>query len=126
MTDFLFELPESKGSTLQARIQEMLVNTILAGHISPDTPLPSGRKLSLQLGVARNTVVLAYQHLVDNGFLISRERSGYYVNPEILLGRSQAIHLKSEDAAEKAATQAPAAVRTAPTVMPASTVTAFT
>jgi GntR family transcriptional regulator/MocR family aminotransferase len=51
------------------------------------SPLPSCRKLAIQLGVARNTVVLAYQQLVDEGYLIARERSGYYVNDDILAGR---------------------------------------
>jgi len=67
----------------------MLVNSILEGHIAPDSPLPSSRKLARQLSVARNTVVYAYQHLVDEGFLIAKERSGFYVNPEILKGRVQ-------------------------------------
>ena len=65
----------------------MIVNSILGGHLAPDSPLPSTRKLARQLSVARNTVVYAYQHLVDEGFLISRERSGFYVNIEILKGR---------------------------------------
>ena len=39
-----------------------------------------------QLGVARNTVVLAYQMLVEEGYLISRERSGHFVNPKMLEG----------------------------------------
>ncbi len=42
--------------------------------------MPSGRVLAKLLGVARNTVVLAYQQLVDEGFLEARERSGYFVN----------------------------------------------
>jgi len=32
-------------------------------------------------------VVLAYQHLVDENYLIARERRGYFVNPEMLEGR---------------------------------------
>jgi len=67
----------------------MLVNSILEGHLEPDTPLPSSRKLARQLSVARNTVVYAYQHLVDEGFLVSRERSGFFVNGDILKGRVQ-------------------------------------
>ncbi|MBV8961588.1 MAG: PLP-dependent aminotransferase family protein, partial [Hyphomicrobiales bacterium] len=47
----------------------------LAGHAR----MPSSRELALSLGVARNTVVLAYRQLVDEGFLESRERSGYFV-----------------------------------------------
>jgi GntR family transcriptional regulator/MocR family aminotransferase len=65
------------------------VNSILEGHLPPQTALPSSRKLARQLGVARNTVVHAYQHLVDEGFLVSRERSGFYVNADILRGRVQ-------------------------------------
>ena len=87
MTEYLFTLPDSCKGTLQSHIQEMMVNFILEGHIEPDAPLPSSRKLAKQLSVARNTVVYAYQHLVDEGFLIARERSGFYVNPEILKGR---------------------------------------
>jgi GntR family transcriptional regulator/MocR family aminotransferase len=39
------------------------------------------------LGVARNTVVLAYDQLIVEGYLESRERSGIFVNEEILEGR---------------------------------------
>ncbi|NKB77364.1 MAG: aminotransferase class I/II-fold pyridoxal phosphate-dependent enzyme [Gammaproteobacteria bacterium] len=67
----------------------MIVSSILEGHIAPNSALPSSRKLAKQLSVARNTVVYAYQHLVDEGFLLARERSGFYVNPEILKGRAQ-------------------------------------
>ena len=65
----------------------MFVSAILGGHMPAGSPLPSCRKLAIQLGVARNTVVLAYQQLVDEGYLIARERSGYYVNNDILDGR---------------------------------------
>ena len=87
MREQLFHLSPDSGMTLQNQLREMLVTAILDGHIPGGSPLPSGRRLAGQLGVSRNTVVLAYQHLVDEGFLISRERSGYYVNDEILAGR---------------------------------------
>jgi len=92
LTEYLFQLPSRRPdqphSTLQARIREMLVNAILEGRLTPDSALPSSRKLARQLAVARNTVMCAYQHLVDEGFLISRERSGFYVNGDILKGRA--------------------------------------
>ncbi len=90
MRDTLFRLNSTNGSNLQHQIREMVVSGILDGHIPPGSPLPSGRKLSQQLKVARNTVVLAYQQLVDEGYLESRERSGYYVRDDILSGRVQA------------------------------------
>jgi GntR family transcriptional regulator/MocR family aminotransferase len=64
----------------------MLVAAILDGQLVPDVALPSSRELADQLGVARNTVVLSYQMLVEEGYLISRERSGHFVNPEMLRG----------------------------------------
>jgi GntR family transcriptional regulator/MocR family aminotransferase len=87
MREQLFHLSPNSSMTLQNQLREMLVTAILDGHIPGGSPLPSGRRLAEQLGVSRNTVVLAYQHLVDEGFLVSRERSGYYVNEEILAGR---------------------------------------
>jgi GntR family transcriptional regulator/MocR family aminotransferase len=78
--------PESNMS-LQGQIRQMLVAAILDGQLTPDTALPSSRELADQLSVARNTVVLAYQQLVEEGYLISRERSGHFVNPAMLEGR---------------------------------------
>ena len=75
-------------ASLQGRIREMLVSAILDGTLPPDTPVPSSREMAEHLGVARNTVVLAYQQLRDEGYLEARQRSGYYVNGDILAGRA--------------------------------------
>ncbi|MFO1059863.1 MAG: PLP-dependent aminotransferase family protein [Dongiaceae bacterium] len=56
----------------------------------PGDPVPSSRELSEVLGVARNTVVLAYQQMVDEGLLVSRERSGYFVSRELAGGWAEA------------------------------------
>ena len=87
MRDQLFHLPPHSTLTLQAQVRAMLVGAILDGHIPSGAPVPSPRKLAEQIRVARNTVVLAYQQLVDEGYLIARERSGYYVAEDILMGR---------------------------------------
>lgn len=87
MRDQLFHLTPDGGGSLQSQVREMMVRAILDGHIPGGSAVPSCRQLAKQLGVARNTVVLAYQRLVDEGYLVSRERSGYYVNEDILDGR---------------------------------------
>ncbi len=89
MRDVLFRLPENVKTSLQTQIREMLVGAILDGHLPPGSPLPSGRRLAQPLQVARNTVVMAYQQLVDEGYLVSHERSGYYVDEDedVLSGR---------------------------------------
>jgi GntR family transcriptional regulator/MocR family aminotransferase len=79
----LFALSPDGQGPLQARIRQMLVAAILDGRLSPGTAVPSSRELAEELGIARNTVVLAYQHLVDAGFLESSERRGYFVSREI-------------------------------------------
>lgn len=84
MREQLFYLSRDSATSLQGQLREHLVKAILDGHIPPGRPVPSCRQLAQQLGVARNTVVLAYQQLVDQGYLIARQRSGYYVSPDIL------------------------------------------
>lgn len=88
----LIELSPRSDKSLQRQLREQLVSAILGGHISTDQPLPSSRELARNLDIARNTVVLAYQCLVDEGFLLARERSGFYVNGEILSGLAREGH----------------------------------
>ncbi|WMC11282.1 PLP-dependent aminotransferase family protein [Oceanimonas pelagia] len=77
----LFHLDRSAPATLQRQVREQLVSAILEGFMSPDSPLPSCRNLAKNLNVSRNTVVLVYDSLVADGYLVSRERHGYFVNP---------------------------------------------
>ena len=65
--------------SLQVQIRQMIVAAIEERRLVGNARMPSSRELALSLGVARNTVVLAYRQLVDEGFLESRERSGYFV-----------------------------------------------
>jgi len=80
----LFRISPESGQTLQAQIRQAVVAAILDRQIAASMPLPSCRILAEKLGVARGTVVLAFQQLVDQGFLIARERRGHFVNPEVL------------------------------------------
>ena len=85
-TTLIFLDPDSELS-LQAQIRQKLIEAIGAGIFSEGRRLPSTRKLAEQLDVARNTVVLAYEQLIEEGYLVSRERSGIYVNEKINDGR---------------------------------------
>jgi len=84
--------PQFAGSsaTLQGRVKEMMVHSILVGLVPVGAKVPTGRALAIALGLSRNTVSLALQVLVDKGFLIAAPRSGLVVNGDILLG--QAVH----------------------------------
>ncbi|AIQ44705.1 transcriptional regulator [Paenibacillus sp. FSL R7-0273] len=54
---------------------------ILGGTLPADTRLPSIRSLAGQLNISATPVELAYQQLVSEGFIASRPRSGYSVQP---------------------------------------------
>ncbi|GEM74415.1 MocR-like pyridoxine biosynthesis transcription factor PdxR [Vibrio sagamiensis] len=76
----LFYMDFKVGISLQTQIKEMLVTTILDGHINTGDALPSCRELAKTLGVSRNTVVLAYDKLIEEGYVIARERKGFFVH----------------------------------------------
>ena len=77
--DTFFLDPDAEG-TLQARIQQMIAQGILAGRFRPGERLPSSRKMAQHLGVSRITVTLAYTELVADDYLMSKGRSGYFVS----------------------------------------------
>ena len=91
MRDSLFHLHRAANVSVQSQIREMLVSAILDGQLRPRDPLPSSRRMAKMLGVSRNTVVLTYQGLVDDGYLEARERSGFYISTEIQSGRAKAV-----------------------------------
>ncbi|MEM1318178.1 MAG: PLP-dependent aminotransferase family protein, partial [Pseudomonadota bacterium] len=84
MRDLLIELDRDSPKSLQSQLREVLVSAILAGHLKPKDKLPSTRHLSRQLRISRNTSVLVYQGLVEDGYLRTSQRSGYYVNETVL------------------------------------------
>lgn len=90
MTPHLFKLPEASGLSLRDRICEVVSAAITSRALPHDRPLPSCRELAGQLDVSRNTVFAAYHRLVDLGFLIARDRSGYFVNPDLRMSLSPA------------------------------------
>ena len=82
----LFHLNSDSTATLQQQVREQISRAILEGHIPPDMQLPSTRELARMLKISRNTVIIAYQDLIADGYLVSRERAGFYVDPKILQG----------------------------------------
>ncbi|WP_150306046.1 MocR-like pyridoxine biosynthesis transcription factor PdxR [Pseudomonas saliphila] len=85
----LFHLDPKLPESLQRQLREQIANAILDGQIPLNKALPSSRKLADELKIARNTVVLAYDQLLDDGYLISKSRSGYFVNADVLEGRAE-------------------------------------
>ena len=75
----LFRGLDRHGAFLQLQIRQLICTAIEEGRLSLGVRMPSSRELATLLEVSRNTVVIAYEQLVDQNFLVSRERSGYFV-----------------------------------------------
>ncbi|WP_447752301.1 aminotransferase-like domain-containing protein [Sphingopyxis fribergensis] len=76
---FLLSLDRTASLSLQQQIRRQILSAIASGAFPADWRLPSSRRLAHELGVSRNTVALAYQELVAEGHLATRERSGIFV-----------------------------------------------
>ncbi|EMH4161774.1 PLP-dependent aminotransferase family protein [Pluralibacter gergoviae] len=82
MSGHLLHVDFDRQRGLQEQVRETLIRAILSGIFDANTPLPSCRQLAAQLNVSRNTTALVFEGLVNEGFLISRPRSGYYLHPD--------------------------------------------
>lgn len=86
----MLTLKQDSALTLQAQLRAQLISAVGAGSLPADRPLPSSRALAGQLGIARNTVMIVYEQLVDEGYLIARRRQGYYPNAAVISPRPSA------------------------------------
>ena len=73
-----FVLDQSSKIKLYFQLYTKLSEQILSGEIPAGTKLPSVRTLSTQLNVSRNTVTKALDDLQNDGFIVSKNKSGYY------------------------------------------------
>ena len=81
------EAPES----LQKQIRRQLAIGIVNRQYPLHRPLPSIRQLSMELKVSVTTVALAYEALKQDGFVESRNRSGFFVNQDVLTDPGHAL-----------------------------------
>ena len=63
------------GRSRQQRLYEALRKAILDGELFEQESLPSTRMLASLLGVARNSVIFAYDRLRSEGFLMVDKKS---------------------------------------------------
>ncbi|KDC01047.1 transcriptional regulator, GntR family, partial [Bordetella bronchiseptica D993] len=60
--------PAGARLPLQRQLLQRFKNAILDGRLAPGSRLPASRALAQQLGISRNTVLLAYEHLAAEGY----------------------------------------------------------
>ena len=69
--------------TRQSAVFDHLRHSILSGALPGGGRLPPSRSLAQELGVARQTVVLAYERLAAEGYVRGRTGSGTYVATDL-------------------------------------------
>lgn len=97
---------DGRGDTpLQQQIFEQLRAAILAGRLHPGQRIPSSRDLCVQLAVSRNTVALAYERLLAEGYIETRHGVGTFVNLQL---PEAALRSRREAGRASSAPRAPA------------------
>lgn len=76
-------LDRASATALYRQIEDQLRAAILGGRLRPGTRLPGVRTLAVELGVARITVVQAYDQLASEGYLVGRVGFGTLVSREL-------------------------------------------
>lgn len=66
--------------SLYIDLYEKLKKQIIEGQYQSNDRFPSKRQLSEHLSLSQTTIEHAYQLLLDEGFIYSKPRSGYYVS----------------------------------------------
>src|SRR5689334_5506081 len=78
LLDIPLELDPGAGNQ-SLQVNRALRNAILDGRLAPGLRLPSSRALARQLGLRRNAIIAAYEHLSSDGFVETRTGAGTYV-----------------------------------------------
>ena len=73
------------SESLQQQITQQIRCLIHDGRLAPGTRMPATRELASDLGVSRNTVIGAFQRLIAEGCLESREPVGTFVAQRIIV-----------------------------------------
>ena len=78
-------LDPASAVPLYEQLYRSLAAEMRAGTLTAGTRMPGKRRLAAELSVSVNTVDAAYQMLAAEGYLESRERSGFYVQEYLAL-----------------------------------------
>ena len=74
-----YSLEKNEKQSLYEQLYRAVRADILSGRLAAGERLPSRRALAQHLEVSTVTVKNAYEQLVAEGYLYTRQRSGYYV-----------------------------------------------
>ena len=85
-------LDKDDNRSLQVQIFEQIRYMILDGRLKSSDPIPGSREMSELLAVSRNTVVLAYERLMAEGYIETNPSVGTFINSRIPEAGTAARH----------------------------------
>lgn len=87
------------NGVLYIQIYEYFKNEIINGTYKAHTKLPSKRNLAKEYRISLNTVDNAYSKLIEEGFIYSKERQGFFVSDvgELYILDNKPIYIKTEN-----------------------------
>src|SRR6516165_7586161 len=96
-TSTTFRMPPSRGyadlhawrldrasrTPLSRQLYAQVRSAVLSGALRAGTRMPSTRAMAARLGVARASVVAAYEQLLAEGYVESRHGSGTFISDDV-------------------------------------------
>lgn len=76
-------ITDTSGLPVYLQIAQQIMEEIQRGRLAPSTAMPGTRELAEKLKVNRKTVILAYDELIAQGWLVSEQRRGSFVSANL-------------------------------------------
>lgn len=99
-----YSFDDAGSSTLYEHLYRCIKNDILSGTIAPREKLPSKRSFAKNLSVSTVTIENAYGMLLDEGYIYSIPKKGYYVSD---IAKTAAAIPASHSYSSRSATEIP-------------------
>lgn len=80
MNLFTIDFTRSGRTPLYEQLYDYIVTEIASGRLMRGERLPSKKSLAAHLGISTNTVETGYNLLIQEGYIYSKPKSGYYVS----------------------------------------------
>ena len=81
---YAWQLDRASRTPLSRQLYMQVRSAVLSGALRAGTRMPSSRAMASKLGVARASVVLAYEQLLAEGYVESRRGSGTFISGEVV------------------------------------------
>ncbi|WP_300691185.1 PLP-dependent aminotransferase family protein [Chryseobacterium sp.] len=91
------EIDKNLDKAVYLQIADSIITDIRSGRLKAGDALPGSRNMAATLKINRNTVVEAYQVLINEEWVISKERKGIFI--------SDKLHVLNEKSKEKTPVQ---------------------